>query len=88
VTVSGDQIKGNEGGWVRGVYRRDEKLPSATFYPKNMKGRDHLGDLSIDGKITLFWIILNECGSGFGLYTGSSAHHNKYFGFMESGKFN
>jgi hypothetical protein len=29
---------------------------------ENLKGRDHLEDLSVDGKITLEWILEKEGG--------------------------
>jgi hypothetical protein len=32
---------------------------NATFYMENLKGRDHLGDLDIDGRV-IFKLIVNE----------------------------
>jgi len=50
----------------------------ARFWPENLKGRDHLGDLGMDGRL-LEWTLgkmvgscgLDSCGSGYGLVVSS-----------------
>jgi hypothetical protein len=39
------------------------------FYLGNLKGRDHLEDLSVDWNIILKWILENKCGK---VWTGFS----------------
>jgi len=38
------------------------------FWPGNLKGRDHLEDLGVDGKIILEWILGKQGGK---VWTGS-----------------
>jgi hypothetical protein len=37
---------------------------STKFWSENRKERDHLGDLAIDGRITLKWILRKYCVFG------------------------
>jgi hypothetical protein len=47
-------MKEEMGGYVA----RLEKMKMRTkFYSENFKGRDYLGDLGVDGRIILKWIL-------------------------------
>jgi hypothetical protein len=59
-----------------------------------MKGRDHLEELSVDGKIILEWILDRVRGCGlevFGLgqaaVAGCSEHGNEPSGSIKGGEF-
>jgi hypothetical protein len=52
-------------------------------YPGNLKGRDHLGDIRIDGKIILKWNV--RCGvesscSGKVIAAGCCVYDNEHSG--------
>jgi hypothetical protein len=57
------------------------------FSLDNLKGRDHLEDLGIDGRIVSEWISMRiqvgsklwtySCGSGYGPVAGSCVHSNE-----------
>jgi len=53
---------------------------------ENVKGRDHLGDLSVGRSIILKWILkkrgVRRCG-GEGPVTGSCEHGNESLGFLK-----
>jgi len=48
----GDQIKEHEMGGTCSTDEKDEKTHTI-FWLENLKGRDHLQDLGVDGKIIL-----------------------------------
>jgi hypothetical protein len=47
-----------------------------TFQSENLKGRDHLGDLSLDKKILLKW-ILKETGDGYSCTLNNISYYLK-----------
>jgi len=38
---------------------------STKFWSKNQKGRDHLQDIGVNGKIILVWILEKWSGNGY-----------------------
>jgi hypothetical protein len=53
-----DQIKDDRGGGGCSVYEEDEEC--IKWYVENLKGRDHLEDLSVDGNIILKLILKKQ----------------------------
>jgi hypothetical protein len=51
-------IKSRRIRWIRNVAHigRNKCIPT-TFLSENPKGRDHYGNLSVNGRITLRWIV-------------------------------
>jgi hypothetical protein len=47
----GDQVKKVEMGRVCGMYVRNEKC--IQNFSQNLKGRDHLGDIGVGGRVIL-----------------------------------
>jgi hypothetical protein len=43
--------------WVGHVAHMREREMHTTFWRENMREADHMGDLSIDGKMLLRWIL-------------------------------
>jgi hypothetical protein len=69
-------------------YRDDEK--DIKNLSQNMKGRDHLGNLDLDGRIILIWILKYgvKCelvlpDSGLSPVAGSCQHGNELQGFIK-----
>ena len=52
----GDKIENNEMGGTCSAYGGEERRIQG-FGGGNMKGRDHLGDSGVDGRIILRWIF-------------------------------
>jgi hypothetical protein len=67
---SGDKIEKNEMVGTCGVWGRGEVYTG--FWWGNLRERDHLGDLDVDGRIILRWVfrkwdvglLLDRAGSG------------------------
>ena len=55
IDYSGDQIKRNEMGGACGTYERQKKVRTGFWWGYPTEGV-HLGDLGVDGRITLKWI--------------------------------
>jgi len=48
--------------WAEHVTRMEEvRNAYSILIGKNLKGRDHLGDLSVDGPIKVKWILKKKC---------------------------
>jgi hypothetical protein len=61
---------------------------------ENLKGRDHLKDFGLDGRIILDWILnkvggcgLDSSGLGYGPVVGSCEYGTKPSGSIKGGKF-
>jgi hypothetical protein len=50
-------IKSRRVTWARHVARREIWEVHTTFLSENLKGRDHFGDLNVDGNLILKWML-------------------------------
>jgi len=62
-------IKSKRMRWAGYVVRMGRREAYTGFWWGNLRGRDHLEDLGLDGKIILEWIFRNW---DMGVWTGSS----------------
>jgi hypothetical protein len=58
------------------------------FWLEDMKRRDHLKDLGVDGRIILEWILVRSCDldasrSGEGSVADSCEHGNELLGYIK-----
>ena len=65
------------------------------FCGGNLRERDHLGDLGVDGRIILRWVFwkwdvevwLYQAGWGYGEVAGSCEYSNELLGSLKCGNF-
>jgi hypothetical protein len=54
-----NQIKGNDMGWACSAHGKIEM--HTKFWLGSLKGRDHLEDLAVEGRMILIWILEKWC---------------------------
>jgi len=80
--LSSDQIRKNEVDGTCCTYEAEDRCIQSFGEEASMRGRDHLEDLGIDGRIILR-LIINQYAEG--TYTGLMVIRDRWRGLLESG---